>query len=48
MLDSLPHNGARVKLLAVCNSIHRWSDMDSVMVSIVGGLLALSVVIIAG
>jgi hypothetical protein len=22
-LDSLPHNGARVKLLAVCNSIHR-------------------------
>jgi H+/gluconate symporter-like permease len=47
-LDSLPHNGAVVTLLAVCNSTHRESYMDIVMVSIVGGLLALAVVIILG
>ena len=43
-LDSLPHNGAVVTLLAVCNSTHRESYLDIVMVSIVGGLLALAVV----
>ena len=47
-LDSLPHNGAVVTLLAVCNSTHRESYMDIVMVSIVGGLLALAVVIVLG
>ena len=47
-LDSLPHNGAVVTLLAVCNSTHRESYLDIVMVSIVGGLLALGVVIILG
>ena len=47
-LDSLPHNGAVVTLLAVCNSTHRESYMDIVMVSIVGGLLALAVVILLG
>ena len=47
-LDSLPHNGAVVTLLAVCNSTHRDSYLDIVMVSIVGGLLALAVVIILG
>ncbi len=47
-LDSLPHNGAVVTLLAVCNSTHRESYMDIVMVSIVGGLLALGVVIVLG
>jgi len=47
-LDSLPHNGAVVTLLAVCNSTHRESYFDIVMVSIVGGLLALAVVIILG
>ena len=47
-LDSLPHNGAVVTLLAVCNSTHRESYMDIVMVSIVGGLLALAVVIALG
>ena len=47
-LDSLPHNGAVVTLLAVCNSTHRESYLDIVMVSIVGGLLALAVVIILG
>ena len=44
-LDSLPHNGAVVTLLAVCGSTHRESYFDIVMVSIVGGLLALVVVI---
>jgi H+/gluconate symporter-like permease len=47
-LDSLPHNGAVVTLLAVCNSTHRESYLDIVMVSIVGGLLALAVVITLG
>jgi H+/gluconate symporter-like permease len=47
-LDSLPHNGAVVTLLAVCNSTHRESYLDIVMVSIVAGLLALAVVIILG
>ena len=47
-LDSLPHNGAVVTLLAVCNSTHRESYMDIVMVSIVGGLLALAAVIALG
>jgi H+/gluconate symporter-like permease len=44
-LDSLPHNGAVVSLLAVCNSTHRESYFDIVMVSIVGGLLGLVAVI---
>ena len=44
-LDSLPHNGAVVTLLAVCNSTHCESYFDIVMVSIVGGLLALVAVI---
>jgi H+/gluconate symporter-like permease len=47
-LDSLPHNGAVVTLLAICNSTHRESYLDIVMVSIVGGLLALAVVIMLG
>jgi H+/gluconate symporter-like permease len=44
-LDSLPHNGAVVSLLAVCNSTHRESYFDIVMVSIIGGLLGLIAVI---
>ena len=44
-LDSLSHNGAVVTLLAVCGSTHRESYFDIVMVSIVGGLLALGAVI---
>ncbi len=47
-LDSLPHNGAVITLLAVCNSTHRESYFDIVMVSIVGGLLALAAVIALG
>jgi H+/gluconate symporter-like permease len=44
-LDSLPHNGAVVTLLAVCGSTHRESYSDIVMVAIVGALLGLVAVI---
>jgi H+/gluconate symporter-like permease len=45
-LDSLPHNGAVVTLLAVCGSTHRESYFDIVMVAIAGALLSLAAVII--
>ena len=44
-LDSLPHNGAVVTLLAVCGSTHRESYLDIVMVAIVGAILGLVAVI---
>ncbi|MDI7862774.1 GntP family permease [Rhizobiaceae bacterium n13] len=47
-LDSLPHNGAVVTLLAVCGSTHRESYRDIVMVGIVGAILALVAVIVIG
>jgi H+/gluconate symporter-like permease len=47
-LDSLPHNGAIVTLLAVCGSTHRESYLDIVVVGIVGALIALVAVIILG
>ena len=47
-LDSLPHNGAVVTLLAVCGPTHRESYLDIVMVAIVGAILALLVVIVLG
>jgi len=47
-LDSLPHNGAVVTLLAVCGSTHRESYRDIVIVGIVGAVIALFVVIVAG
>ena len=47
-LDSLPHNGAVVTLLAVCGSSHAKSYFDIVMVGIVGALLALVAVIVLG
>jgi H+/gluconate symporter-like permease len=47
-LDSLPHNGAIVTLLAVCQSTHRESYFDIVMVGIVGAIIALVVVISLG
>jgi H+/gluconate symporter-like permease len=47
-LDSLPHNGAVVTLLAVCGSTHRESYLDIVVVSIVGALIALAAVIVLG
>src|SRR5215471_63974 len=47
-LDSLPHNGAVVSLLAVCGLTHRDSYRDIVMVGIVGALLGLVAVILLG
>ncbi|MFT3730491.1 MAG: GntP family permease [Hyphomicrobium sp.] len=44
-LDSLPHNGAVVTLLAVCGSTHKESYLDIVMVAIVGAVIALIAVI---
>jgi H+/gluconate symporter-like permease len=47
-LDSLPHNGAVVSLLAVCGSTHRESYRDIVMVCILGAMIALVAVIVLG
>ncbi len=47
-LDSLPHNGAVVTLLAVCGATHKESYFHIVMVGIVGALLALLAVIVLG
>lgn len=47
-LDSLPHNGAVVTLLAVCRSTHHESYFDIIMVAIVGAVIALVGVIIVG
>nr|MBL8455697.1 GntP family permease [Zoogloeaceae bacterium] len=47
-LDSLPHNGAVVTLLAVCGATHSKSYFDIVMVAIVGAILALIGVIVLG
>ena len=47
-LDSLPHNGAVVTLLAVCGSTHGKSYFDIVMVGIVGAIVALVAVIVLG
>ena len=45
-LDSLPHNGAVVTLLAVCGSTHKDSYFDIVMAVIVGPIIALAAVIV--
>lgn len=47
-LDILPHNGAVVSLLALCDCSHRESYFDIVMVGIVNTLLALVAVIVLG
>ncbi len=47
-LDSLPHNGAVVTLLAVCGATHKQSYFDIVMVGIVSALLSLTAVIVLG
>ena len=47
-LDSLPHNGAVVTLLAICGTTHKESYFDIVMVAVVSALLALAAVIILG
>lgn len=47
-LDSLPHNGAVVTLLAVCGTTHREGYLDIVMAAIVSALVALAAVIALG
>src|SRR5262249_30842591 len=47
-LDSLPHTGAVVTLLAVCGSTHREAYLDMVMAAIVGPIIALAAVIALG
>jgi len=47
-LDSLPHNGVVVALLAVCGSTHRESYLDIVVVGIVSALVALVTIIFLG
>jgi H+/gluconate symporter-like permease len=47
-LDTLPHNGAVVTLLAVCGSTHRESYLHIVMAGIVGPIIALAAVIALG
>jgi H+/gluconate symporter-like permease len=44
-LDSLPHNGAVVTMLAVCGCTHRDSYLDVVMAAVLGPIVALTVVI---
>ncbi|MBS0267962.1 MAG: GntP family permease [Proteobacteria bacterium] len=47
-LDTLPHNGAIVSVIAVCGTTHRESYFDIVIVAIVGAFIALATVIILG
>jgi H+/gluconate symporter-like permease len=44
-LDSLPHNGAVVTMLAVCGCTHRESYLDVVMAAVLGPIVALAAVI---
>jgi H+/gluconate symporter-like permease len=47
-LDSLPHNGAVVTLLAVCGATHRTSYLDIVVAAMIGPMIALAAVIVLG
>ena len=47
-LDSLPHNGAVITLLAVCGCTHRESYRDIAVAAIVGPIVALVAVIVLG
>lgn len=47
-LDSLPHNGAVVTLLAVCGTTHQESYRDIVIVCILGAIIATIAVIVLG
>ena len=44
-LDSLPHNGAVVTLLAISGATHRGSYRDVAIVMLIGTLLALTTII---
>jgi H+/gluconate symporter-like permease len=47
-LDTLPHNGAVVTLLAICGSTHRESYRDIVFAGIVGPIISLAAIIVLG
>lgn len=47
-LDSLPHNGAVVTLLSVCNLTHKDSYKDIFMVAVLAPIFALIIVILIG
>jgi H+/gluconate symporter-like permease len=47
-LDSLPHNGAVVTLLAVCGATHKTSYLDIVVAAMIGPVIALAAVILLG
>ena len=47
-LDSLPHNGAVVTLLAVCGTAHKESYLDIFVVAVLGAIIALVAVIVLG
>jgi H+/gluconate symporter-like permease len=47
-LDSLPHNGAVITLLAICNLTHRESYLDIFIVSVVVPLIALAALLVLG
>lgn len=47
-LDSLPHNGAVITMIAFCRLTHREAYFDIFMVSVVGPLLALVAVLTVG
>jgi H+/gluconate symporter-like permease len=45
-LDALPHNGAVITLLTVCQLSHRDSYLDIFVVAIIGPLIALIVLLL--
>jgi H+/gluconate symporter-like permease len=47
-LDTLPHNGAVVTLLAVCGATHKTSYLDIVVAGIIGPVIALAAIILLG
>lgn len=47
-LDALPHNGAVITLLSICQLSHRQAYADIFMVAVVGPILALAVVVLLG
>ncbi|MDR7097276.1 GntP family permease [Hydrogenophaga laconesensis] len=47
-LDSLPHNGAVITLLAICKLTHRQSYFDIFVVAVLIPLLALAAVVVLG
>jgi H+/gluconate symporter-like permease len=47
-LDTLPHNGAIVTLLAICGSTHRESYRDIIFAGMVGPIISLVAIIVLG